>query len=59
MSKKETQSVWLFRFGLEGEAGAPIRRALAEALLDRIIEWAEENECQIGGGYRPPAPDER
>lgn len=58
MQEEESQLVWMFRFGLEGEDGKPIERALAEELLDRIVEWAEENGCQVGGAYRAPSPEE-
>lgn len=59
MPDNDAEPVWLFRFGLEGEGGLPVSRALAEELLDLIIKWAEENDCQVGGGYRAPKPEER
>ena len=59
MSDEELQPVWLFRFALESETGVPISQSVAEELLDLIVRWAEENECQVGGGYRPPRLEER
>ena len=58
MLKTNSQPYWMFTFGLEGEGDKPVSRDLAEELLLLIVKWAEENECQIGGGFRPPEPEE-
>ena len=52
------QPVWIFRFSLEHESGKPVRRTTADALLQSIVKWAEEENLQVGGGYRPPRPEE-
>jgi hypothetical protein len=52
------EQLWIFRFALEREDGAPVERELPERLLGEIVRWAEANGCQIGGGYRPPSADE-
>ena len=52
------EEVWLFNFALEGEALGKIERKKAEELMEVIIEWAENNGCQVGGGYRAPRQGE-
>lgn len=50
--KNDCQEAWLFKFSLESENKLEIN--MADALMNEIIEWAERNKCQIGGGYRKP-----
>jgi hypothetical protein len=50
--------VWLFRFALEKEDGTYVEREIADSLFEKIIEWAEANGCQVGGGYRAPTEEE-
>lgn len=59
MISKEKEIVWIFEFGLERRDGLCFSREAPEELLDVIIKWAEDNDCQIGGGYRNPEDDER
>ncbi len=58
MENSDKEVMWFFEFGLEKENGEPLERAYAEDLLKFVITWAEENGCQIGGGYRNPKESE-
>ncbi|MCE7997143.1 MAG: hypothetical protein HEP71_34605 [Roseivirga sp.] len=55
---KEAEDAWLFRFAIESENDCKLERKKADQLMDFITEWAENNGCQIGGGYRAPEKDE-
>lgn len=50
----DSQEAWLFKFCIETVSGEKLERAKAEALMEKILSWAEQNECQIGGGFRVP-----
>lgn len=52
------EKVWLFNFALEDEKGKALERDKANDLMDFIIQWAEKNGCQVGGGYRAPKKGE-
>ena len=54
MSRMPRRIAWMFRFSLERVDGAPMEIDLPEKLLGAIVEWAEANDCQIGGGYSEP-----
>ena len=54
----KSEEVWLFNFALESEDGNKLERNKANDLMDVIIQWAEKNGCQIGGGYRAPTKGE-
>jgi hypothetical protein len=58
IQKNEFEKVWLFNFALESEDGKPLGRDKANDLMEYIIQWAEENDCQVGGGYRAPKDGE-
>ncbi len=49
---------WIFNFALESTSGVPVARSVPSALLETIVQWAEDNEMQIGGGYRKPSEQE-
>ena len=51
---KSISDVWMFSFGLERQDGEPFHFSIPEKLIDLIVEWAEENELQVGGGYHFP-----
>jgi hypothetical protein len=55
----DSEEYWAFRFSIEAQDGAPIPRSRAEALLEVIIEWVEVHGLQMGGGFRPPRPEDR
>lgn len=50
----QRSNVFQFSLFLEREDGRAMGADEPEALLDFIIEWAEQNGYQIGGGYRVP-----
>lgn len=54
MKPPDQEEVWIFRFVLESEKGAPVSRQQADDLLKQIIAWVEAQGLQIGGGYRAP-----
>ena len=58
MKENEKTNVWIFYFTLEREDGADLKRDVANRLFEKILEWAESNNCQIGGGYRVPKKEE-
>jgi len=44
---------WHFDFGLYAtNPNQLIPDSKCEELLDLIVEWAEKNELEVGGGYR-------
>ncbi len=54
----DSQACWVFSFCLESESGEPVSRAEATELMENIIRYVEENNLQIGGGFRAPRADE-
>jgi hypothetical protein len=44
---------WEFTFGLCSQDERRIPSSKCDELLDLVINWAEKNECGIGGGYHP------
>ena len=58
IKEKKFEQVWLFNFALESENGEPLERIKANDLMEFIIQWAEKNGCQVGGGYRAPKDGE-
>lgn len=42
---------WKFNFCLERGNGERLPEKKARKLMEIIISWAEENSCQVGGGY--------
>ena len=57
MDDIDAEEVWQFNFFLEPAAKANVERAKADELMNLIIAWAEANDCQIGGGYKTPPPE--
>lgn len=55
---KDSTEVWLYSFALESVSGEEVDYQTAEQLMKNIIEWAEVNGCQIGGGFRKPREGE-
>jgi hypothetical protein len=49
---------WIFDFALEAADGQPIDHSLPDELLGLVADWAQKNDCQIGGGYRAPRSEE-
>ena len=58
MKKDDLQESWIFNFALEKSDGSKCERLISEDLMRKIINWVEEQDCQIGGGYRPPDENE-
>lgn len=54
MNTKRESNVWVYRFAIEHEQGLLVGDEMPEALMNVIVAWAEENQLQIGGGYRLP-----
>jgi len=49
----DSKSEWHFDFGLYSKiTNQDVPREKCEQLMDMIIDWAEQNEIHIGGGYR-------
>jgi hypothetical protein len=55
---KQSEQVWLFNITLEKEDGSKFDSNYPEELLNIIVNWAEQNQLQIGGGYRAPTHEE-
>ena len=55
---KEKSEAWVFKFSLESDTGEKLKRDSPQILMEKIIMWAEENHCQIGGGFRKPDDDD-
>ena len=51
---KNNPNVWVFEFGLQDEFPKTVPRSMPEALMQVIIDWAEENDLLVGGGFRLP-----
>lgn len=51
MSKNKSD-VWLFRFILGAIDNSIIENKLGEELFDIVTDWIENNQLQLGGGYK-------
>jgi hypothetical protein len=49
---------WMFQFGLENQEGELLAESVATELMEHLIEWAEERNLQIGGGFFPDTPEQ-
>lgn len=54
----DAEKSWVFRFSLEAQDGNVVPYPKAEELMNMIIEWVEDRNLQIGGGFRPPTKEE-
>lgn len=51
--KRNTKALnWEFNFALAPNKQEKVAYIKAEELMDVIIEWAENNDCLVGGGFR-------
>lgn len=42
---------WMFRFALSATRERQVSYARAEQLFENIIEWVEQRDLQVGGGF--------
>ena len=51
MEPERNEEAWVFRFAIEYPDGTKVPERYAQALLHKIVDWVEEQDLRMGGGY--------